>query len=260
MLTFTPRDWDLNKTAWFRRPNDEFGGFSNMSVSFPLKALGMHIRSSEHLYQAMRFTHEAEIQREVLRAKSPMESKRIARQWDACTRSDWMDIRVNAMRWALRTKLAHDMSRFGSLLKSTGARPIVEWSRHDSFWGAGPINDETAHGVNVLGQLLTELRDDFIVNEDEARTIPAPTFPDAHILGIPIVKIVPTKGEPLLHREDLIELGLPPGPAFGIILQACFQRQMNGEFSTVEEGLPIAKALWKAHTRIDHSESVTATI
>lgn len=256
MLTLTPRDWDLNKTAWFRRPSDEFGGFSNMSVSFPLTVLGMHVRSSEHLYQAMRFTHEAEIQRDVLQAKSPMESKRIAREWDAWTRSDWMDIRVNAMQWALRTKLAQHVSRFGSLLKSTGTRPIVEWSRHDSFWGAGPINQETVHGVNVLGQLLTELCDDFIAHEDEARTISAPTFPDAHILGIPMVKIVPAEGEPLLHQQDLIDLSLPPGPAFGIILQACFQRQMNGEFSTVEEGLPIAKALWKAHTRIDNSESV----
>lgn len=142
MIIFTPRDWDLNKSAWFRRPSDEFGGFSNMSISFPLNVLGVQIPSSEHLYQAMRFT--------------------------------------------LRTKLPQHVSQFGSLLKSTRSRPIVEWSRHDSFWGAGPINDETVQGVNVVGQLLTELRDGFIINGDEVNTIPDVAFSEAFFLGMPI--------------------------------------------------------------------------
>jgi ribA/ribD-fused uncharacterized protein len=186
MIIFTPRDWDLNKSAWFRRPSDEFGGFSNMSISFPLNVLGVQVPSSEHLYQAMRFTHEPDIQRQVLETKSPMNAKKVAREWDEWTRSDWMEIRVDVMRWTLRTKLAQHVSQFGSLLKSTRSRPIVEWSRHDSFWGAGPINDETVQGVNVLGQLLTELRDDFIINGDEVNTIPDVAFSEAFFLGMPI--------------------------------------------------------------------------
>lgn len=166
-----------------------------MSISYPLSIFGMHVRSSEHLYQAMRFTHEAEIQREVLQAKSPMNSKQISREWDALTRPDWMDIRVDAMRWALRTKLAQHVSRFGSLLKSTRTCAIVEWSRHDAFWGAGPVDKETVHGANVLGRLLTELREEFIKNEEAARIIPAPEFAEPRILGIPIEKIFPANGE-----------------------------------------------------------------
>lgn len=254
MINFTPRDWDLNRSAWFRRPIDEFGRFSNMSRSFPLTVFGMSIRSSENLYQAMRFTRAAEIQQEVLCAKSPMKSKRIAREWDEWTRPDWMQIRVDVMRWALRTKLGQNVSDFGALLKSSGTRPIVEWSKHDSFWGAGPVDAETVHGVNVLGQLLTELREEFIRNEDAVYSIPAPEFPEPLILGIPIGKVIPLDDQPLIHPSDLIAHGLLPGPGIGLIAHACLQRQSAGEFSTLEEGLEIAENLWTAYTHCPNSE------
>ncbi len=183
MVQYSVQDWSLLKSAWFRRPTDEFGAFSNMAKSYPLRVQSFTIGSSEHLYQAMRYTHEPEIQQYVLKAKSPMAAKKISRDWNEFTRSDWMDIRVDVMRWALHVKLANHWERFGCLLRSTGNRPIVEWSRHDNFWGAGPVTDDVNRGQNVLGRLLTELRESFLEDPQTLRKFPQPLVPDSKLAG-----------------------------------------------------------------------------
>ena len=76
------------------------------------------------------------------------------------TRADWDLVRIRIMRWCLRVKLAQHWSTFGELLLSTEDRPIVEESERDDFWGAKPLPDGTLIGVNVLGRLLSGLRDD----------------------------------------------------------------------------------------------------
>ena len=43
--------------------------------------------------------------------------------------------------------------------------------------------------------------------------------------------------KPILQGRDLIGLGLKPGKQFGVILQAAFQAQLDGEFSNHQEGL-----------------------
>ena len=47
----------------------------------------------------------------------------------------------------------------GAALTATGSLPIVERSSRDAWWGAMPSQDNTLTGRNVLGQLLTQLRD-----------------------------------------------------------------------------------------------------
>jgi tRNA nucleotidyltransferase (CCA-adding enzyme) len=48
---------------------------------------------------------------------------------------------------------------------------------------------------------------------------------------------------PLLMGRHLIELGLEPGPDLGRVLEACFARQIEGEFDTLEAGLECARAI-----------------
>lgn len=72
---------------------------------------------------------------------------------------DWERIKIDAMTVTLAEKLAQHPERFGRALRNTGALPIVEKSYRDPWWGAQPRQDETLHGVNVLGKLLTVLRD-----------------------------------------------------------------------------------------------------
>ncbi len=46
---------------------------------------------------------------------------------------------------------------------------------------------------------------------------------------------------PLVRGRDLIELGLRPGPAFGPLLDACYQAQLDGRIRTRDEGLAFAR-------------------
>ena len=48
---------------------------------------------------------------------------------------------------------------------------------------------------------------------------------------------------PILMGRHLIELGLPPGPRMGEILRAVYERQLDGEVATLEQGLAAARAL-----------------
>jgi hypothetical protein len=72
------------------------------------------------------------------------------------------------MAQTLALKLKQHPQRFGKALRETYGRPIVEKSRRDDFWGAKPDQDETVlRGQNVLGQLLTELRDSLTRNGND---------------------------------------------------------------------------------------------
>jgi tRNA nucleotidyltransferase (CCA-adding enzyme) len=55
--------------------------------------------------------------------------------------------------------------------------------------------------------------------------------------------------KPLLMGRHLIELGLKPGPEVGEVLEACYTRQIEGEFATLEEGLECAQRIISRATK-----------
>ena len=83
------------------------------------------------------------------------------------SRPDWDAARVKIMRWCLRVKLAQNWKEFGGLLLETGELPIVEQSRKDDFWGAKVAEDGSLVGMNVLGRLLMEVREQLKGDESE---------------------------------------------------------------------------------------------
>ena len=143
----------------FLKTKEAFGGLSNMAGGFPLLVNGIGIRTSEALYQACRFPHLPDLQRLIIEQRSPMTAKMKSKPYRQDSRRDWNRVRVNVMRWCLRVKLAQNWDAFSELLSDTGARPIVEHSRKDDFWGAMPADEQTLVGVNALGRLLMELRE-----------------------------------------------------------------------------------------------------
>ncbi|SFA69591.1 type I restriction enzyme, S subunit [Poseidonocella pacifica] len=162
------RTYDRETSVVFLKTKERFGGLSNMAGGFPLRVNGVRIRTSEALYQACRFPHLPDVQRTIIDERSPMTAKMRSKPFREDSRPDWDAVRVKIMRWSLRVKLAQNWNEFGRLLLSTGDRPIVEQSRKDDFWGAKVIDDGTLVGMNVLGRLLMELREQLKGDEAES--------------------------------------------------------------------------------------------
>ena len=152
----------------FLKTKEAFGGLSNMAGGFPLFVNGIPIRTSEALYQACRFPHLPAVQRLIIEQRSPMTAKMKSRKHHQDSRQDWDWVRVKIMRWCLRVKLIQNWHTFSELLLETGGQPIVEQSHKDDFWGAKPVDKYTLVGVNALGRLLMELREDVKTEGQEA--------------------------------------------------------------------------------------------
>jgi type I restriction enzyme S subunit len=159
--------------AVFRKTAEEYGGLSNMAPGFPVRINGVRILTVEALYQACRFPHLPEVQRKIIEQTSPMTAKMVGKPYRADSRPDWDRVRVKIMRWVLRLKLAMHWTQFSALLLSTGERPIVEDSRKDDFWGAMPSGPDTLVGMNVLGRLLMELREEIKQGVELRQVAPA---------------------------------------------------------------------------------------
>ena len=155
--------YNANECCVFRKTKELYGGLSNMASGFPLKVNGVHILTSEAIYQACRFPHLPDIQEKIIKEKSPMSAKMVGKPYRSNSRVDWDDTRIKIMRWCLRVKLAQNFFEFGKLLESTFDRPIVEDSSKDDFWGAirDKQDESILKGTNALGRLLMELRQSY---------------------------------------------------------------------------------------------------
>ncbi|MFC1811915.1 NADAR domain-containing protein [Thermodesulfobacteriota bacterium] len=181
------RTYQRITSAVFRKTKEKYGGLSNMAGGFPLSINDIKIRTSEALYQACRFPHLQDVQYIIIQQRSPMTAKMKSKPHRKKTRPDWFNVRVNIMRWCLRIKLVQNWKKFGSLLISTGDRPIVEESKKDDFWGAKPKGEDILVGKNVLGRLLMELREQLLSPNAELLTKIIPLeIPDFLLYGKPI--------------------------------------------------------------------------
>ncbi len=165
------RTYSRQESITFRKTAERFGGLSNMAGSYLLNVNGVRILTSEALYQACRFPHLPEVQRQIIAERSPMTAKMRSKPYRDNSRSDWDIVRTKIMRWCLQVKLVQNWDKFSKLLIETGDLPIVEDSRKDDFWGAKPEDEEILVGANVLGRLLMQLREQVKNEEITSQTI-----------------------------------------------------------------------------------------
>ena len=173
------RTYHRADSAVFLKTKEKYGGLSNMAGGYPLVVNDIKIRTSEALYQACRFPHMPEVQQLIIGQRSPMTAKMKGKPHRQNSRPDWNAVRVKIMRWCLQVKLAQNWDSFSELLLETANLPIVEQSRRDDFWGAKPVDKDTLIGVNALGRLLMELREQ--VKDDPSELLhvdplPIPNF------------------------------------------------------------------------------------
>ena len=185
-----------NAVVTFKKTDEEFGGFSNMSGEFPILVNGVRVRSTEHLYQALKFPDYPDVQRAILAEPSPMRAKWIAKSKDdekknkegnlKKVRADWNEIQVEVMAFCLKMKLVWHWMKFGNLLRSTDGKEIYEIEAREvksPFWGVVKARDGF-RGGNALGRLLMELREELIDSDNESlMVLTPPPHLDLRFLG-----------------------------------------------------------------------------
>lgn len=207
--TTTLRTYERAEVVVVYKTKESFGGLSNMAAGFPLRVNGIRILTSEALYQACRFPHLPDVQREIIGQHSPMTAKMKSKPHRKDSRPDWEIVKTKVMRWCLRVKLAQNYNEFGRLLLATKDLPIVEQSRKDDYWGAKSVGvtDETLVGQNILGRLLMELREVLKQDSDGAlKTIQPLSIADFLLFGQPIETITSyrTEREPRGKQANLL--------------------------------------------------------
>lgn len=171
----------------FRKTNDNYGGLSNMASGFPINWAIIRIKSSEALYQSLRYPHRFDIQKEILMQSSPMTAKMISKKYYKESRKDWDEIKFKIMRFCLELKLINNWENFFWLLKSTDQKDIVEYVPNDQIWGAKDKVD-FFEGPNALGRLLMGLRENYIYNP-LPKKIFIPKIEKINIFGIDVKEI-----------------------------------------------------------------------
>jgi ribA/ribD-fused uncharacterized protein len=189
------RTYDRRDCITFRKTAEEFGGLSNMAGGYILSVNGVKILTSEALYQACRFPHLQDVQRMIIAERSPMTAKMRSKPYRDNSRPDWEVVRTKIMRWCLQVKLVQNWEKFSKLLLDTGDLPIVEDSRKDDFWGAKPTDEIILVGINVLGRLLMQLREQVRNGEITCQTIVKPLSISDFLLYGQEIKPISRDGE-----------------------------------------------------------------
>lgn len=117
---------------------------------------GIVYPTNEHFFQAMKTLDPAE-RRAIANSGTPGQAKRMGRK--VSLRPDWENVKVAIMKEALYKKFADE--ELADWLVETSDEELVEgnwW--HDNFWGSCSCEKCKDQGLNMLGKLLMEVREE----------------------------------------------------------------------------------------------------
>lgn len=125
---------------------------------------GQHFHSSEQAYQFIRATKlgAPEVADKVMRTKNAKESKKLSYLCTSTT--EWDQVKREQMKVIIQEKFFQSDYLQAKLLE-TGTNTLIE-ATTDTFWGAGAVLGSKIlstgkwSGINTLGQLLVEIRED----------------------------------------------------------------------------------------------------
>lgn len=133
----------------------EYEWLSNFTLC-DIEYEGITYPSVEHFYVAMKSTdptYRLEVSKIETSGKAKRRGQKLEKEGNL--RSDWDDIKISTMRYALQQK--YNTEPFRTLLLETKNMKIQEgnyWK--DTFWG---IYLETGEGKNILGKMIMEIRE-----------------------------------------------------------------------------------------------------
>jgi len=150
--------FEKEKSAAFLRTNETYGFLSNMCSGYPTVLNSNTFRTTEHLYQSLRFTEHPDVQKKIAEQASPITAKMVCRENIEKGRADWEDTKIEIMHFCISLKVLQN-EEFKQKLLKTGDLEIVEISYKNQFWGATPKGNFYI-GDNTLGLILSSIRDD----------------------------------------------------------------------------------------------------
>ena len=154
------------KSIWFKKVAEEYGWMGNMAP-YPIKYDGKIWLTSEALFQSMRYDDDS--MKEIIRIeKSPMGAKMKAKKYrDQMVIVPMSDLDVENMRKCVKMKFDQH-PQLKKALMATGESHIFEdigirkGERH-KFWGAKKLSMSEGDGNNMMGKILMDLRDEYLM-------------------------------------------------------------------------------------------------
>ena len=156
--------YPISQSVFFHKKTDSHWILSNMSAC-PLEIDGIPFKSSEHLFQTLKFATPESVLAVYNNYISPKMTARHYEYLGGHKRADWEQIRVDVMKFCLQQKYEQCLA-FREELDSTKGYNIVELqdAKNDkettraNGWGV-KTKGENYEGPNLMGRLLMELRD-----------------------------------------------------------------------------------------------------
>ena len=155
--------YPIAQSVFFHKKTDEHWILSNMA-SCPLEVEGIPFKSSEHVFQTLKFATPESITAVYQSNNAKMTAKHY-QKLEGHRREDWGQILVDIMKFCLQQKY-EQCPEFRKELDSTKEYNIVELqdrkndkaSSRANAWGV-KTKGQNYEGPNLMGRLLMELRD-----------------------------------------------------------------------------------------------------
>lgn len=150
-------------TVTFCKSRDPYGELGNMAGGYPivLRSADVTFKSSEALYQALKYPDLPQVQQLILDAPNGYVAKRVQLEYQDMIHPKFHEHKVAIMGFAISMKALQHEAHFKQLLQDVNGRAIVEYAKHDSFWGASTDDQGLYTGTNALGRLWMQIADDF---------------------------------------------------------------------------------------------------
>jgi ribA/ribD-fused uncharacterized protein len=157
------QSYPIAQSVFFHKKTDSHWILSNMA-SCPLEIESIPFKSSEHLFQTLKFATSESITA-VYQSKSPKMTAKHCQKLGGHRREDWGQIFIDVMKFCLQQKY-EQCPEFREELERTKGYNIVELqdkkndkvSSRANAWGV-KTKGQNYEGANLMGRLLMELRD-----------------------------------------------------------------------------------------------------
>lgn len=155
---------DNDEIIAFKKVSMPFGWMGNMAP-YPITYQGIEYKTTEALFQSLRFEKRPEIQDEIRNQKSPMAAKMVAKQYKDLLATDGFEVLglrdIENMKLCVQLKIEQHPDLAQQLIETGNSIIIEDCSSRPQgsglFWGAAYQNNKWV-GKNVLGEILMEAR------------------------------------------------------------------------------------------------------